>query len=192
MEGYYDYRPTHHLERPLVLVGFVNHLTRSIACTLASMTGLPLALLDELVEHRMGASAHKAIDRHGLAAWRVLEREELFKALRSTPPAVIAVGEGVLTNPNSLNVVLEKGELVYLYLPEEEACRRASQQSANHSASLWVEVAATGGTHEEGLRALFELRWFTYELAHHTIDVSNRSCLDVANYLRDRLALASG
>ena len=85
MDGYYDPHPTHHLERPLVLVSFVNHLTRSVASTLASMTGLPLGLLDELVEHQMGGSAHHVIESRGLEAWRQVEKQELAKSVRSRP-----------------------------------------------------------------------------------------------------------
>ncbi len=188
MEGYYDYHPTHHLERPLVLVSFVNHLSRSVAHTLAATTGLPLGLLDELVEHQMGGSAHRVIEEQGLHAWRQYEKQELIKVVRSRPAGVIALGEGVLADPDNLNLTLDKSELVYLSVPEEEACRRASQQSANHSASLWAEVHAINGPHEESLQALFEGRRFTYELAHHTVDVSNQSILQTVDQLRDRLS----
>ncbi len=188
MEGYYDYHPTHHLERPLVLVSFVNHLTRSVAHTLASTTGLPLRLLDELVEHQMGGSAHRVIEERGLPAWRQCEKQELIKSVRSRPAGVIALGEGVLADPDNLNLALDKSELVYLSVPEGEACRWASQQSASYNASLWAEVQAINGPPEESLQALFEGRRFAYELAHYTIDVSDRSILQTADELRDRLS----
>ena len=187
MEGYYDHHPTHHLDRHLVLVSFVNHLTRSVASTLASMTGLPLGLLDELVEHQMGGSAHNVIEAAGLGAWRQTEKQELLKAAGSRPAGVIALGEGVLADPDNLNLTLDKSDLVYLYLPEPEACLWASQQSANRGASLWAEVQAIGGPRDESLQGLFEGRRFGYELAHHTIDVSRQSVLQIANQLRDRL-----
>lgn len=191
MEGYYDPHPTHHLERPLVLVGFVNHLTRSVASTLASMTGLPLGLLDELVEHQLGGSAHHVIEARGLEAWRRSETQELAKAVRARPAGVIALGEGVLADPDNLNLVLEESDLVYLSLPEPEACLWASQQSANHGASLWAEVQAIGGPHQQSLQGLFEARRFNYELAHLTIDVSRQSVLQIANRLKERLTPAA-
>lgn len=188
MEGYYDYHPTHYLERPLTLVSFVNHLTRSVAHTLASMTSLPLSLLDELVEHQMGASAHRVIGERGITAWRRTEKQELEKVMRSRPAGVVALGEGTLSDPDSLNLVLEGSDLVYLYLPEDQACHWASQQSANRSASLWAEVHSVGGTHEESLRILFEGRRFAYELGHRIIEVSNQSIIETANQLRGHLS----
>jgi shikimate kinase len=187
MNGYYDSHPTHRLERPLALVGFVNHLTRNVASTLAASTGLPLSLLDELVEHQLGGSAHKMIEEQGLAAWREVEKLELAKVLRARPASILALGEGVLADPDNMNRVLETSELVYLFLPPEEACSRAGQQSANHSASLWAEAGTIEGDDGESLRALHEGRRFNYELAHRKLDVSQRSSLEVANLLREQL-----
>lgn len=191
MQGYYDNHPTHYLQRPLTLVSFVNHMTRSVAHTLASTTGLPLRLIDELVEHALGGSAHKVIAGKGLDAWRAAEKCAIARALGSRPASVIALGEGTLADPDSMNLVLDTSELVYLCLPELDARRWASQQSANHSASLWAEVDAIGGPHDESIQALFEGRRYTYELAHLTIDASKQSLLDTSNLLRDRLTPAA-
>jgi shikimate kinase len=166
-------------------------MTRTVAHTLASMTGLPLALIDELVEHDLGGSAHKVIAKRGLDLWRSAEKRAIERSLGSSPSSVVALGEGSLGDPDSLNRVLESSELVYLYLPEADACRWASQQSANHSASLWAEVDAIGGPRKESLQALFEGRRYTYELAHVTVDASKQSLLDTSNLLRDRLTPAA-
>ena len=187
MDGYYDHHPTHLLGRPLALAGFVNHLTRNVAHKLAAMTGLPLSLLDELVEHQLGGSAHEVIGKQGLGAWRAMEKIELARTLRSRPASIVALGEGVLSNPDNMNAVLDMSELVYLFLPADDACSRAGQQSANHSASLWAEVKDIGGASDESLRALHEGRRFNYDLAHRRLDVSRLSTLDAANRLREQL-----
>jgi shikimate kinase len=127
----------------------------------------------------------------GLDAWRAAEKRVIARALGSRPASVIALGEGTLADPDSLNLVLDTSELVYLYLPEVDARRWASQQSANHSASLWAEVDAIGGPHDESIQALFEGRRYTYELAHFTIDASKQSLLDTSNLLCDRLTPAA-
>ncbi len=188
MHGYYDSHPTHHLDRPLILVSFVNHMTRTVAHNLAATTGLPLSLLDELVEHRVGASAHEIVGDHGLWTWRDVEKRELDRAVRSQPPSVMALGEGAVSDPESLNLVLDRGELVYLYLPLEEACLRAKQQSASHSASLWAEVKASEELPEESIQALFESRHFAYGLAHLTLDVVGKTLLETTDLLRKRLS----
>ncbi len=191
MRGYYDSHPTHHLDRPLVLVSFVNHMTRTVAHNLAATTGLPLSLLDERVEHRLGASAHKIVDDRGLAVWRDVEKRELGRELRSKPPPISALGEGVINDPENLNLILDTSELVYLRLPLNEACEWASRQPANHSATLWAEVKAMGGVPEESMQALFESRHFAYGLAHLTLDVSGRTLVETTNKLLNRLSPVS-
>jgi shikimate kinase len=191
MRGYYESHPTHHLERPLVLVSFVNRMTRTVAHNLAATTGLPLSLLDELVEHRVGASAHEIVGDQGLAVWRDVEKRELGRELRSKPPPILALGEGGMDDPESLSLILDSSELVYLHLPQNEACEWASRQSAGHSASLWAEVKALGGVPEESMRALFESRHFTYGLAHLTLDVSGRRLAETTNKLLNRLVPVS-
>jgi shikimate kinase len=190
MQGYYDHHPTHRLERSLALVSFVNHMTRTVAHRLACMTGLPLSLLDELVEHQVGASSHKAIRENGLSVWREVEKTELAKAIASQPPTILALGEGALGDPDNLRLSLEAAELVYLFMPGDQACHRASLQPANHGASFWAEVEARGGVPEEAMRELFEGRHFAYGLAHYTLDASRQSLSDTANQLLDRLPVA--
>lgn len=187
MDGYYDYHPTHRLERPLALVGFVNALTHSVAHQLSATTGLPLAIVDELVEHHEGASMHRLIEEQGLPAWRDAEKRELSKLLRSRNPMILALGEGILADSMNLNATLTQTELVYLYLPLELACRRAARQSLRRRASLWAELDPERGDDQDALRTLFERRCFLYELAHVRVNVSGQSITEATSFLRERL-----
>jgi shikimate kinase len=191
MEGYYDYHATHRLERPLALVGFVNRVTRAVAHCLSATTGLPLGIVDELVEHHAGASVYQLLEKHGLGALRDAEERELSKLLRADAPMIVALGEGALVRPDSLNALLTQTDLVYLYLPSETACRQAVQQSIRQRASLWAELGTREGDDLEGLRAIFERRRFLYELAQTRIDVSDQSVAATAALLRERLPSSS-
>lgn len=187
MEGYYDYEARHSLAKPLALVSFVNHLTRVVANSLASVTGLPLVLVDDLVSHRLGASAHEILSRDGLEAWREAERRELRGAVASRPAAVIALGEGALSSRESRGLVLGNTHLVYLYLSFDEARRRARRQPANHQATLLAELAARRED-DDALMALFSERRAGYEMAHETVDAWNRSPTSIGRALGERLA----
>lgn len=187
-KGYYDYAPEAVLSRPLVLVSFVNQLTRSVASAVSSVSGVPLCLLDDRIEHRLGGSAPALIEREGLLSFRRIEKEELAKALRSRPSPIIALGEGALADDESLQAVLTESDLVYLYLSFEEARSRARKQSSRAAASLWSELREKGSGPEENadLRELFTSRRERYERAPVVLDVWNRSPYSVARELAAR------
>ena len=56
MDNYYSYHPTHKLDRPLALIGFVNALTRKVVHEASSLTGLPAIHLDDAIEIGQRAS----------------------------------------------------------------------------------------------------------------------------------------
>lgn len=188
MDNYYDYHPTHQLKKPLVLISFVNELTRAVANSLASTTGLPLRLIDDVVEHRLAASAIEFLAGAELEAWREREKQELAAALRSQPAAVVAVGEGALSDAESLALVLAESDCVYLYLSVSEAQRLALEQGANRKATLLAELRTGGADLEAGLMDLYERRRVVYEQAHRSVDVWKRSPIDVSRKLLDLLA----
>ena len=174
-EAYYDYHPTLALTRPLVLVSFVNELTRAVANSLASRTGLPLRLLDDIVEHQLGASSVELLSGAGLVEWREIEREELARAVHSNPPAIVALGEGALDNDDSLERVMAETDLVYLYMSLGEAQMRALDQPPNRKATLFAELPSDAGSLEEELMYLFHRRRAGYERARFSVDVHGQS-----------------
>lgn len=191
MSGYYDYHPVYQLTRPVALVSFVNQLTRAVASSLASLGGLPLVLLDDLVQHRLGASAGEVVSERGLPAFRQEERQELTKAVASRPMGVIALGEGALSDRESLRLVLEETDLVYLYLSFDEARERARSQSFQHKATLVADVLERECAEAEGFDLLFAERRAGYENAHLTLDVWNQNVNDLVSVLLDRLSSGS-
>jgi len=191
MSGYYDYHPVYQLTRPVALVSFVNQLTRAVASSLASLGGLPLVLLDDVVQHRLGASAGEVVTQQGLPVFRHQEKRELTKAVASRPMGVIALGEGALSDPASLRLVLEETDLVYLYLSFDEARERARDQSFQHKATLVADILDRECAETEGFEALFAERRAGYESAHLALDVWNRSVNDLVSVVLDRLSSGS-
>jgi shikimate kinase len=175
MQNYYDYHPTLSLSRPLVLVSFVNELTRAVANSLASTTGLPLRLLDDIVEHQLAASSVELLRGAGLEEWREIEKAELAKAVHAPPPAIVAIGEGALDNDDSLERVLAETDLVYLYLSFSGAQRRAVEQASNRKATLFAEFPTDGISFEDELMKVFSRRHARYGRAQLTVDVHGRT-----------------
>lgn len=171
MQDYYDYHPTHSLERPLVLISFVNELTRAVASSLASTTGLPLRLLDDLVEHQLGASALEIVSGVGLAEWRRAERVALANVVRSRPAAILALGEGALNHARGLETVLAETDYVYLYLSLADAQQLVVEQTLNRKATVLAEIAGDETCFDDELARIYSERRSIYERAPHSIDV---------------------
>jgi len=124
MSGYYDYHPTHQLHKPLALAGLVNALTRKVVHHLSSVSGLPAIHLDDLIQHQFGASSHEIIVKKGLKEWRAAENRALGRAVSSSPPAVISLGEGALEHFDDLNLVLDWTYLIYPTFLGKKSCSR--------------------------------------------------------------------
>lgn len=191
MSGYYDYHPVHQLTRPVALVSFVNQLTRGVASSLASLGGLRLVLLDDVVQHQLGASVGEVVTQQGLSTFRQQEKREVTRAVASRPMGIIALGEGALSDPESRRLVLEETDLVYLYLSFDEARERARDQSFQHKATLVADIHERECGETEGFEALFAERRAGYENAHLTLDVWSRSVNDLVSVLLDRLSSGS-
>lgn len=170
MADYYDYHgPLVPLERPLVLTGFLGARVREVARRITATTGHPLFDLDRAIEHAAGCTVDELILEKGVPAMRTHERQLLERALRRKPPAVVALGEGALLDPEVRGLVARTATLVYLRLPIEALV-----------ASLRAQIARNKGRHyawlmglepsEALLLPLFEQRRAGYESADLVVD----------------------
>ena len=114
--GYYDYVPTVSMVRSVILGGMLSVPFREIGYELAALTGVRLIDLDHWLEHLLGQSLwdyRKSLKDPNI---RLLERQVLQKALRSSPKSLILAGEGTLSDQGSLNVIRASSALVFLKL----------------------------------------------------------------------------
>lgn len=187
MDSYYDSVATHRLGRPVSLVSFLNPLSQAVGRSLAALTGVSLVILDEAVEHRLGASTHEIVPGVGLAGWRVAEAEALGRALASEPWSFLVLGEGALTEPRSRDLVQRLSYLVYLKQDLEAIHRRVGSASSAKLFTLLTEASAIPGTPEESLEALFGLRGTEYRSAGFSVDAGDRAPRRIAVEIADRL-----
>lgn len=118
-DDYYSYQPTVTLARPLVLCGFVCAPVSDLGSLLAQRTGLPYIELERWMEHELGEGLAPAVERQGWPAVRGVERRLLDRALDDRPPAVIALPDGALLDPQSLARVKREADLVYVEAPAD-------------------------------------------------------------------------
>jgi shikimate kinase len=171
MEGYYDQTLTHRLERPLCMISFLNGVSQTVGRALAAYTGMPLTILDDAVAHRLGASFHQVFPTIGLGGWREQEASELERALKATPPGILVLGEGALTNPRSRAMVVDSASLLHLRQSLEEIRRLLVSGLNMRSLTLQAEASVIPGDERERLDALYDIRVSEYSVASVAVEV---------------------
>ncbi len=144
----------------------------SVARWLSRLTELRVVYLDEAVAQRFGLNAAQFIRTRGLGAFREAERMVLAELLGSdSPPEVLALGGGTLTDPEARAMVLGRCRTVYLHCDLEELARRCGRDGGRPLLEGAESLA-------EGLRELMHERKHLYEMADWTLDVSRLSLME--------------
>ena len=112
----------------LFLTGFMGTGKSAVGRSLAGRLSRRFVDLDAWIEERVGMTVPKIFARRGEAAFREAEAE----ALRSIPrggDAIVALGGGTLLRLANRERVRERGVLVWLDAPLDEALRRCGSGS---------------------------------------------------------------
>jgi XRE family aerobic/anaerobic benzoate catabolism transcriptional regulator len=133
---------------------------------LAARLARPFIELDERVEDLAGLSLTEIFELHGDATYKQLERDALERVLAAAPRAVIATGGGIVTDPGTYDLLLERTTTVWLNARPE---------------LHWSLVVAQGDNRPMGddpramerLRRLLESRTPLYARADHSVDTSD-------------------
>jgi shikimate kinase len=185
--GYYDSGPTHRLTRHVSLVSVLNSLSRAVGASLAALTGAGLVILDEAVEHREGSSVHELVLARGLARFRETESRELRRAVASSPPAILVLGEGALGTRANRKTVVGETHLVHLR-PSSRQLGRALEKGGSRNVTLIAEaIAVPGDGVAERLRAIVGLRESEYDGASLVVEVNEGGAHRLAAELVSRL-----
>ncbi len=180
MEGYYDPYPRVALERPLALTGFFGAQVEQVAHGLSARTGVPFLSLDRWMEHRVGQDLGRTYLERGECSTRDLEREALAHALAHRPMGIIALGDGALIDPESVDKVLGGATLVYLQCPLGELYRRIEKQMTDRPTRFFPFVTPENTRGPADLEWLFSQRLAGYRAAHHEIPIAGKHPLIVA------------
>ena len=152
----------------IYLTGFMGSGKSTIGPILANTIGYAFVDIDRAVEAREQASVNAIFRQHGEAHFRAAERAALLD-MAARPGLVIALGGGTLTSPDSLQIVLQTGILIYLKIGRDQLFRRLRHRNDRPL------LAAPDGTplDDEQLRqrisALYEAREPLYALADITV-----------------------
>ena len=98
------------LDRPVFLTGFMGCGKTTLGRAVSALCGIEFVDLDEAVEQRAGLTVSEIFARHGEAAFRQLERDELQR--QSRRPVLIACGGGTPCQPGMAGLMGTLGTVV--------------------------------------------------------------------------------
>jgi shikimate kinase len=101
------------IDRPVVLVGMMGVGKSTVGRKLAQLLGLPFADADDEIETAAQMSVSEIFASYGEAYFRDGERRVIARLLEGSP-IVLATGGGAFVQPDTRELILERGIAVWL------------------------------------------------------------------------------
>ena len=168
----------------IALLGLRGAGKSTLGAKLAQALELPFIELDREVEKEAGAKLGEVFALYGQDAFRRFERRALERVLDENERAVIATGGGLVTNPSTYELLLERCFCVWLKAsPQEHMSRVVAQGDMRpFSGRLQGRSAAL-----EEIRRLLADRERLYARAPLALDTSGKTVRQTLQELRKAL-----
>jgi len=115
-------------KRRVALVGLRGAGKTTLGSALADDLQLPFVELDREIEHDAGISLSEVFSLYGQTGYRRIERRCLERIIRSNREIVMAVGGGIVSEPETYNLLLVNYFTVWIKaLPAEHMARVVAQ-----------------------------------------------------------------
>jgi XRE family aerobic/anaerobic benzoate catabolism transcriptional regulator len=114
--------------RRIALVGLRGAGKSTLGQRLAADLGCPFIELNNLVEQEYGASIPDLVEIAGLATFRRYERTCLERVIEQYDTVVIAAAGGIVSNPDSYALLLQRTHTVWIKAQPDEHMRRVMAQ----------------------------------------------------------------
>ena len=168
-------------EKCIALVGLRGAGKSTLGKKLAEMLGVPFVELDGEVEKEAGAELGEVFAMYGQEAFRRFERRALERVLAQHERAVIAAGGGLVTDPGSYQLLLDRCQCIWLKASPEEHMARVIAQGdmrpfKGRSAAL------------DEIRRLLAGREKLYRRAEASVDTTDKSVRQSLADLRKALS----
>jgi shikimate kinase len=174
-------------DRSIVLIGMMGVGKSSIGRRLGARLGIPFVDADAEIESAAGMSIADIFARHGEASFRSGEARVIARLLNGGPQ-VLATGGGAVMNPETRELIQQKGVSIWLSAEFELLLRRISKRKTERPMLQTADPATT-------LRELLAARQPIYAQADLTVqsrDVPHDAVVaEIIERLGDFLAAAS-
>ena len=168
-------------QKSIALLGLRGAGKSTLGVRLAEFLKLPFVELDREVEKEAGAALGEVFAMYGQDAFRRFERRALERVLSQHERAVIATGGGLVTDPSTYQLLLERCVCIWLRASPEEHMARVIAQGdmrpfKGRSAAL------------DEIKRLLEDRNRLYARANATIDTSGKTLKQSLSELRQAIS----
>lgn len=170
------------LPRHIALLGLRGAGKSTIGPLLAERLGMPFVELDACIERASGLRLGEIFQLHGEAYYRDTERAELQRVLAGEP-SVIAVGGGIVTDPQSFQALRARTRTVWLQAAPQDHWQRVVAQGDTRPMADNEQAFAD-------LRRILEQRDGLYRQAEIVVDTSSQSVRRVVDAIAKALAPA--
>jgi len=150
------------LARPIVLVGLMGAGKTSVGRRLARELGTRFVDSDQAIEDAAGMTIADIFETYGEAEFRALERRVVKRLLEADDAGVIALGGGAFMAPETRELVLAKGHVVWLKAALDVLVERTARKPGKRP-------LLSGGDPRAILGDLMARREPVYALAHDTV-----------------------
>lgn len=114
--------------RRIALVGLRGAGKSTLGRMLAREFGVPFVELNRVIEQEYGASVPMLIEMSGVSTFRRYERACLERVIAEHEAVVIAAAGGIVSNPDTYALLLERTHTVWIQASPEEHMHRVMQQ----------------------------------------------------------------
>lgn len=115
-------------KKRIALIGLRGAGKSTLGTLFAAELHLPFVELDREIENEAGVSLSEVFMLYGQSGYRRMERRCLERVIRAHDQAVISVGGGIVSEPDTYNLLLSSCYTVWLKAaPEEHMARVAAQ-----------------------------------------------------------------
>ncbi len=174
-------RPDRPRSGVIALVGMRGAGKSTVGPLLAERLAVPFIEMDARIAEAAGLPLDQIFELHGERYYRRVELDTLRRVLEEGRPAVLAAAGGVVNEPASWDLLLDRCSVVWLKARPE---------------AHWARVVAQGDRRPmannphamEELRSMLAARERLYRRAHLTVDTSERTPEQVAEAIVSALA----
>lgn len=152
-------------KRRVALVGLRGAGKTTLGSALADELRLPFVELDREIERDAGISLSEVFSLYGQLGYRRIERRCLERTIASDKPLVLAVGGGIVSEPETYNLLLANCFTVWIKAPPAEHMARVVAQGDFRPMQGNAEAM-------EDLKRILDAREPLYRKADVTLDTA--------------------
>ncbi|HET7706575.1 MAG TPA: helix-turn-helix transcriptional regulator [Thermoanaerobaculia bacterium] len=163
-----DAEPVPGRTRRIALIGMRGAGKSTLGARLARTMDVPFFELDQEIERIAGMSLAALIEMYGQAAYRRYESQALHALLDSQPEFVVATGGGIVSEPDTYELLLHHCFTVWIRATPEEHMQRVIEQGD-------LRPMAGSARAMDDLRRILKERTPLYARADATVNTSGVS-----------------